>query len=60
MCSLLMLESPEFREALRLREELKAKLLRAQLDVARYKAELSELEQRTVRDLDLRTELICW
>lgn len=60
MCSLLMLESPEFREALRLREELKAKLLRAQSDVARYKAELSELEQRMVRDLDLRTELICW
>ncbi len=50
----------ELREAMRQREELKAKLFRAQSDVARRKAELADLEQRILKNLDASTGLICW
>ncbi|MDA9544820.1 hypothetical protein ACM43_09815 [Bradyrhizobium sp. CCBAU 45321] len=50
----------ELREELRRREELKATLFRAQLDIAKCKAELAELDQRLLKNLVGNAELICW
>lgn len=55
-----MQDSWELREAMRRREELKAEIFRAQSDLARRKAELVDLEHRTLKNLDASTELICW
>lgn len=50
----------ELREELRRREELKATLFRAQLDIAKCKAELAELDQRILKNLVGNPELTCW
>ena len=51
----------QFREALRRRSELKAKLIKARSGVAKAIAELAEIEQQLCRDYPgLEVELSCW